>query len=427
ALLFQGSTLQVLIQLCEIDNFTVRANAVKLFYCWAQDDDGGTLSEYVSQKCISTLLKVVNRSNDEEEIAATMGIISNLPVDHAQITEWLFEAGALPIIFKILTDGNYNGFRTPLTKERVAISLAEFSRSLTGLSRPIERRGGFWGCSTPSEIGCSVHMAICTVESSFCLVEAGAINPLAGVLGESDLRACEASLRALLTLIDGEKLQIGSRVLDEANAIAPVIRLLSSPSIHLQEMALNALERIFGQVVGFKQKYGASAQMPLIAKSLVHPILEKRAECMWPLKDWETCQGNDKKFLFGFYDPCHLPNNPGWPHRNFLALICSRWNMEKVRFLCYREKHGLADLGFSLIGETLIPVPQGWNDPEFIPNPVGWKLNRGKKIPRCITLANSMDPTRDFAQVGYSCGVFELKTHEMACFAIFKPKHVVDH
>ncbi|KAF5207060.1 U-box domain-containing protein [Thalictrum thalictroides] len=303
----QDSTLQVLIQLCEIDDFTVRANAVKLFYCLTQDDDGGTLSEYVSQKFITTLLKVVSSSNDEEEIAATLGIISNLPVDHAQITEWLLEAGALPIIFKILTDGNYNGlhkdqlienavgsicrfavsthqewqkqaaqmgiisslvqllgFGTPLTKEQVAISLAEFSRSSTGLSRQIERRGGFWCCSAPSEIGCSVHMGICTVESSFCLVEAGAINPLARVLGESDLRACEASLRALLTLIDGEKLQNGSRVLDEANAIAPVIRLLSSPSLHLQEMALNALERIFGQVVGFKQKYGASAQMPLI-------------------------------------------------------------------------------------------------------------------------------------------------------------------
>ncbi|PIA34850.1 hypothetical protein AQUCO_03700253v1 [Aquilegia coerulea] len=298
---------QVLIQLCEMDDFIVRANAVKLFYCLTQDGDGGTLSENISQKCITTLLKVMNSSNDEEEIASTMGIISNLPMDHVQITEWLLEAGALPVIFKFLTDGNYNGlhknqlienavgsicrftvsthqewqkqaahlgiisslvqllgFGTPLTKKRVAISLAEFSTSSTGLSRPIERRGGFWCCSAPSEIGCPVHMGICTVESSFCLVEAGAINPLARVLGESDLGACEASLKALLTLIDGEKLQNGSKVLDEANAIAPVIRLLSSPSVHLQEMALNALERIFGRVVGFKQKYGASAQMPLI-------------------------------------------------------------------------------------------------------------------------------------------------------------------
>ncbi|XP_075636943.1 ubiquitin-like modifier-activating enzyme atg7 [Castanea sativa] len=30
------------------------------------------------------------------------------------------------------------------------------------------------------------------------------------------------------------------------------------------------------------------------------------------IKDWETCQSDGNKLLFGFYDPCHLPNNPGW-------------------------------------------------------------------------------------------------------------------
>ncbi|KAF8409020.1 hypothetical protein HHK36_005092 [Tetracentron sinense] len=137
------------------------------------------------------------------------------------------------------------------------------------------------------------------------------------------------------------------------------------------------------------------------------------------LRDWEVCQGDGQKvrpkslfaffekfilFLFGLYDPCHLPNNPGWPLRNFLALICSRWNIEKVRFLCYRENRGFADLGLSLVGEALISVPQGraaengvclgWRDPQFVPNAVGWELNRGKKVSRCITLAQSMDPTR---------------------------------
>lgn len=63
--------------------------------------------------------------------------------------------------------------------------------------------------------------------------------------------------------------------------------------------------------------------------------------------------------LFGFYDPCHLPNNPGWPLRNFLAVICFRWKVKLVRFLCYREKHGLADMGLSLVGEALVSVPEG--------------------------------------------------------------------
>lgn len=112
------------------------------------------------------------------------------------------------------------------------------------------------------------------------------------------------------------------------------------------------------------------------------------------LKDWETCQGNGDKILFGFYDPCHLPNNPGWPLRNFLALICSRWDLKSVQFLCYRENRGFADLGSSLVGEALIAVAQGWKDLQCVPNAVGWELNKGKNVPRSISLAKSMDPTR---------------------------------
>ncbi|KAK6932667.1 THIF-type NAD/FAD binding fold [Dillenia turbinata] len=113
-----------------------------------------------------------------------------------------------------------------------------------------------------------------------------------------------------------------------------------------------------------------------------------------PLKDWEVCQGEDSKLLFGFYDPCHLPNNPGWPLRNFLAFIYARWDIKKVQFLCYRESRGFADMGLSLVGEALVSAPQGWRDPQSVPSAVGLELNRGKKIPRCISLAKSMDPTR---------------------------------
>ncbi|XP_010279100.1 PREDICTED: ubiquitin-like modifier-activating enzyme atg7 [Nelumbo nucifera] len=113
-----------------------------------------------------------------------------------------------------------------------------------------------------------------------------------------------------------------------------------------------------------------------------------------PLRDWDACQGDGEKILFGFYDPCHLPNNPGWPLRNFLALIYSRWNLERVRFLCYREQRGFADMGLSLVGEVLLSVPQGWRDCQSVPNAVGWELNRNKKVPRCIRLAESMDPMR---------------------------------
>ncbi|XP_072952894.1 ubiquitin-like modifier-activating enzyme atg7 [Typha angustifolia] len=123
-------------------------------------------------------------------------------------------------------------------------------------------------------------------------------------------------------------------------------------------------------------------------------ISSNKRSTVRPLKDWEDCQDRDGKLLFGFYDPCHLPNNPGWPLRNFLIFISLRWKIERVQFLCYREKHGLADMEFSLIGEALVSPPQAWRDPQFVPKAVGWELKGGKMVSRFISLAESMDPER---------------------------------
>ena len=295
----------MLVQLCEFDNHMVRANAVKLFCCLTEDGDDGTFLEHVSQRCIETLLRIMETSDNVEEIAAAMGIISNLPKE-SHITQWLFDAGALQIILRRLTGGNSSasykrqiiengvgalhrftvstnlnwqkevvncGFfpillqfldsGTALTKRNSAFSLKQLSESSNGLSRPVKKRGSLWSCFSSRDIGCRVHLGICTVESSFCLLEANAVLPLVRVLEEADVGACEASLDALLTLIEGERLQNGSKVLSEVNAIVPIIRLLSSSCTELQEKALKALERIF-RLVDFKQKYGNLAQMPLV-------------------------------------------------------------------------------------------------------------------------------------------------------------------
>ncbi|XP_021854907.1 ubiquitin-like modifier-activating enzyme atg7 isoform X1 [Spinacia oleracea] len=111
------------------------------------------------------------------------------------------------------------------------------------------------------------------------------------------------------------------------------------------------------------------------------------------LNEWESCQQDSEKVLFGFYDPCHLTNHPGWPLRNFLAFLHTRWNLQTVPFFCYRENRGFADMGLSLVGEALIS-PQGLKDHGHVPKAVGWELDRGKKLVRSINLATSMDPTR---------------------------------
>lgn len=291
-----------MVQLCEHDHSIVRANAMKLFCCLTEDGDNTIILEHVGQRCIETLLEVIKESTDAEEIAAAVGIISNLP-DDPNITLWLVDSEAVQVISTCLTDGSRNASHrkqitenaiktlcrftenlewqkrvamagiipelvqllvsgTALMKQSAAISLKQLSESSSSLSCPVKKRGLF-SCFAAPVRSCPVHLGICTVESSFCILEANALEPLVRMLGEDDHGVCEASLDALLTLIDGEKLQSGSKVLAEANAIVEIMKLLSSSSARVQEKTLGALERIF-RIVEFKQKYGNSAKMSLV-------------------------------------------------------------------------------------------------------------------------------------------------------------------
>ncbi|EOY23638.1 hypothetical protein QUC31_008359 [Theobroma cacao] len=305
AKLRQLSAVQVLVQLCEVNNHLVRASAVKLFCCLTVDGDDTSFQEHVGQRCIDTLLRIIKTSSDEEETAAAMGIVSNLPKD-IEMTQWLLDSGALDIIFVSMTDRYRNASHkkqeienavralcrftlstnkewqkkvaetgiipvlvqllvsgTSLTKQNAAISLKQFSESSTSLSHPVKKTKAFLCCFAATETGCPVHQGICSVESSFCILEANAVEPLVRILGEGDLGACEASLDALLTLIDDERLQNGCKVLVKANAIPPIIKLLSSTSTILQEKTLRALERMF-RLAEMKQAYATLAQMPLV-------------------------------------------------------------------------------------------------------------------------------------------------------------------
>ncbi|AES82794.1 putative aminoacyltransferase, E1 ubiquitin-activating enzyme [Medicago truncatula] len=295
----------VLVKLFENESLSLRASAVKLFSCLVESCDEDAILKHVNQKCIETLLQMLKSSSDKEEIVSAMGIIRYLPKVQ-QITQWLYDAGALSIICKYVQDGTDKDLQksklvensagalcrftvptnlewqksaaeigiitvlvqllesgTAQTKQLAALSLTQFSKSSNELSSPMPKRKGFWCFSAQTEAGCLVHGGVCIVESSFCLLEADAVGALAKTLGDSDLGVCENSLDALLTLIDGEKLQSGSKVLADENVIPLIIRFLGSPSPGLQEKSLNALERIF-RLLEFKQKYGASAQMPLV-------------------------------------------------------------------------------------------------------------------------------------------------------------------
>ncbi|KAL3651302.1 hypothetical protein CASFOL_004304 [Castilleja foliolosa] len=317
----QICAVKVLVQLCELDDLpAVRQNAVKLLYLLTQDGDHETFTQHITNKCITTLVKIIETSDGPTETSKAMGIISNLPHNpqisdpnvlkaisdcltfknpHSSHEKELLEYSAqalirftvptniesqlkvaeldlIPVLVKLLSIGS------PLTKRNICVSLKQFSENSRGLSLPI-KQPRFLGCCFASSENdkCIVHSGICSVETSFCLLEANAVKPLVRVLGENDDEACEASLDTLLTLIDGVQLQNGCKVIEEAEGVIAITKMLNSSCTNLQEKALGALQRIF-RIVEFKTKYGKSAQIPLVditqrgsrdAKSMAAKIL----------------------------------------------------------------------------------------------------------------------------------------------------------
>ncbi|KAG2599054.1 ubiquitin-like modifier-activating enzyme atg7 isoform X2 [Panicum virgatum] len=126
------------------------------------------------------------------------------------------------------------------------------------------------------------------------------------------------------------------------------------------------------------QEWRASSETTVVPFFLVG-ISSDSSASVRPLKDWKTCQGNYQKLLFGFYDHGCLSDCPGWAIRNYITFLTIRWKIEKVQFFCYREYRGNPDLEQSLIGEASFPSPRGWDDPDHVPDAIGWEgLKPGK-------------------------------------------------
>ncbi|KAL2339584.1 hypothetical protein Fmac_007524 [Flemingia macrophylla] len=301
----QISAAKVLVHLLEINIQTVWVNALKLLYCLIEDCDYDNISSHINERFIKVLLSIIEASEDAEEMVTAMGIISKLPQE-PQIIQWLLDSGALKTILTCLTHQHKHASHksqvvensvqalcrftvstnlewqkrvaseglipvlvqlllsgTPFTKQNAAISIKQFSESSYRLSEQIKKPGIFKCCLVAQETGCPAHLGTCSVESSFCILQANALEPLVRMLAEQDVGTREAALDALLTLVDSEAPQSGSKVLANSNAIAPMIQLLSIQAPRLQEKLLIALERIF-QLDEVRNKYKSLATMPLV-------------------------------------------------------------------------------------------------------------------------------------------------------------------
>ncbi|KAL6464784.1 hypothetical protein MHYP_G00271010 [Metynnis hypsauchen] len=115
-----------------------------------------------------------------------------------------------------------------------------------------------------------------------------------------------------------------------------------------------------------------------------------------PLKDWSLFFTDLKKVTVGVYDPCTLPQHPGWPLRNFLVLLASKWGsqLDVVEVLCFRDRtlQGIRSVQHSIVFQVKLP---SLSQSAACPKSVGWEKNpKGAMGPRSVNLSECMDPKR---------------------------------
>lgn len=140
------------------------------------------------------------------------------------------------------------------------------------------------------------------------------------------------------------------------------------------------------------------------------------------LQTWiDSPESSTSDTLFGFVDPCPLPGHPGWPLRNYLALLTAlpkhKIDTPSFKILSFRdplhhvapdiettaaslsltESSSASYVGMtrSLIFEVEHPAADSSSSSQEPVKVAGWEANaRGKMGPRIMELADLLDPIR---------------------------------
>ncbi|KAL2337135.1 hypothetical protein Fmac_011581 [Flemingia macrophylla] len=300
----EKGALQLLLPFLKENNSKVRIKVLQLLYTLSKDltDE---LTEHLDETHLFSIVNIVSTSTSVSEKAAAVGILSNLPASNKKVTDTLkrenllpnlisimysitgitspttnslaesiasviirftsssdkklqllsVEHGVIPLLVKLLSSGS------PITKSRAAISLAQLSQNSVSLRKSRKSR---WLCVPPSANAyCEVHDGYCFVNSTFCLVKAGAVAPLIQLLEDTEKEVVEAALNALSTLLQDEIWEGGVNSIAMFSGVQAIIKSLEVGDAKVQEKAIWILERIF-KVAEHRVKYGESAQVVLI-------------------------------------------------------------------------------------------------------------------------------------------------------------------
>uniref|UniRef100_A0ACD5XBM3 Uncharacterized protein n=1 Tax=Avena sativa TaxID=4498 RepID=A0ACD5XBM3_AVESA len=297
---------QLLLPFLREKNVGIKVAALNLMFQLSKDASQ-ELTEQIRETHLDILAKIIaSPTSGNDEKAAAVCVLSNLPATDKNVTKFLTHANLLPLLISLL-EANISTSPTPqktwllegiagvLTrftvpwdkklqslavghgvvpclvkllsegsvkaKSKSATSLAQLSQNSVSLCKAKPPR---WLCVPPSaESYCTVHSCQCTVRSTFCIVKAGAVSPLVGILEGEERGADGAVLAALATLVQDETWENGSRAIEKASGVHALLRVTEAGELTSQDKAIWMLERIF-RVEAHRERYGGIVQALLI-------------------------------------------------------------------------------------------------------------------------------------------------------------------
>lgn len=291
-----ASGVSVVLPLLDDPNQEIRELAINLLFLFSQHEPEGVVEYLLKPRRLETLVGFLENEDKCDVQLAAAGLLANLPKSEMSLTEKLIELGGLKAIINILGSESMEAKENALSalfrftdptnidlqhsvvmlgayplvltllkdgsktaKARAAALLGDLSMRSAELS--VLNSNKISSCSfscsfscwyrciniarTRAPAQCPVHGGICSVTTTFCLLEANALPDLISLVKEKIHETAYEAIQTLSTLVSEEFPQKGAHVLHENNAVEPLLDVLNWGSQSLKGEALGLLEKIF--------------------------------------------------------------------------------------------------------------------------------------------------------------------------------------
>lgn len=295
-----ASGVSVVLPLLDDSSQEIRELAINLLFLFSQHEPEGVVEYLLKPRRLEALVGFLENEEKCDVQMAAAGLLANLPKSEISLTEKLIELGGLKAIINILRSDSMEAKENALSalfrftdptnielqksvvelgacpllltllrdasvtaKARAAALLGDLSMRSSELTLMSQKTGCCcWFILRPRAPICPVHGGICSVATTFCLLEANALPDLISLLTEKVHETAYEAIQTLSTLVREESPQKGANVLHENNAVVPLIEVLSWGSQSLKGEALGLLEKIF-MAKEMVDLYGTRAILPL--------------------------------------------------------------------------------------------------------------------------------------------------------------------